>query len=230
VDAEVLAVGPSGKGPGRGAILRHVPFTLWGFEGTREEMTDAGAALFVNVVAFAAKQGGKRVLERRMNGTRDALYDKAAFARKVPGYVRTIQRLYVPEGLGLDSADAIEKWTDANRPWLRTEGRRFVVDGYAKSLGIPNHSRKLLERLIANLAEKKDVEKSLAALHRYTGETGLGKSPAPWRKWFAANRDYLWFSDCDGFRFRVDEVAKAKRVPFGKLHGWSSERLDYRVR
>ena len=28
-DAEAIAVGPSGKGPGRGAILRHGANTLW---------------------------------------------------------------------------------------------------------------------------------------------------------------------------------------------------------
>ncbi len=50
-DAEVLAVGPSGKGPGRGAILRHGPCTFWGFGGTVAALTPAGRPLFVNVVA-----------------------------------------------------------------------------------------------------------------------------------------------------------------------------------
>ena len=33
-DAEILATGPSDKGPGRGAILRHGRYTLWSFNGS----------------------------------------------------------------------------------------------------------------------------------------------------------------------------------------------------
>ena len=74
--------------------------------------------------------------------------------------------------------------------------------------------------------QAKDVDQAQAALVRYTGREE--KSATAWVKWLKANRDYLFFTDCEGFRFKVDEEAKRKGVPTKKLRGWSSEEVDYR--
>ena len=67
-----------------------------------------------------------------------------------------------------------------------------------------------------------------AALLRYTGLDFA--TPRDAKRWLAANRDYLHFSDSEGFVFKVDEEAKRRQIPFARLRGWSSEEIDYRVR
>ncbi len=227
-DAEVLATGPSDKGPGRGAILRHGPNTLWSFNGSREQMTAAGVALFVNTVAFAAKQGGKTVLEKRLNGTRDSLFASLDFVRRSPGYLKTMRRLYLPPVLSQANPEEVEEWLTANRPYLRTNGRRFECDEFAKSLSLPNHRIAYLAKCVENLRRKVDVPQSHAALRRYTSLDIPAEDARAWARWLAENRDYLYFSDSEGFVFKVDEEAKRKRIPFAELRGWSSEDLDYR--
>ena len=66
------------------------------------------------------------------------------------------------------------------------------------------------------------------ALVRYTGLEFPATDAKAWAGWLKENRDYLYFSDCEGFRFKVDEEAKEKRIPFEELRGWSSESIDYR--
>jgi len=229
VDAESIAHGPSGKGPGRGAIVRHGRYVLWSFEGPVSDMTDAGRKLFVNTVFYTARQQEAQVLEKRKNGTRDSLIGKIVFARKNPGYLNTIKRLYVPEELGDATLEQVEKWVMENRPYLHVDGKRFVVDEFAKSLGIPNHQKRLLEQCIKNLGHAGDDNESLKTLVRYTGLSDLGSSPEAWVKWYQENKAYLFFSDCERFMFKLDLCAKEKGIPSEKLRGWSSEMIDYRL-
>jgi len=230
VDAGAIALGPSGKGDNRGAIIRHGHYVLWSFEGSVSEMTSAGRKLFINTVVFSSKQKSRVILEKRNNGTRDQLFSSIEFARKSPGYLNTIKRLYIPESLSEKTLDEIENWLIENRPYLYLQGsRRFQVDEFAKSLGIPNHKKAFYERCIQNLQEKRDVKESLDALVRYTGRESADPSAESWKEWFTQNRDYVFFSDCDGFKLKIDEQAKAKKAPFEKLRSWSSENIRYKV-
>jgi hypothetical protein len=223
IDAELLAMGTSGKGPNRGAIVRHGRYTLWAFEGGVESMTDEGQSLFVNTVFYAARQANSPVLEKRLNGTRD---DPHTYLR--PGLVETLKSLYLPPDLAKADIAGVRAWLIENRPYLRVNGRKYEIDALAKNAGIANHKRAILEYSIANLRNKRDVEASLAALVRYTDRENLGISADAWQKWYDENRDYLFFSDSEGFRFKIDEEAKAKKIPVEKLRGWSSEKIDYR--
>lgn len=228
IDGELIAKGLSGKGPDRGAIVRHGRFTLWGFEGGVDDMTELGKRLFVNTVFYAAKQAKSDVLERKLNQTRDGLFTYLDLARnKSPGFLRTMAQ-YIPESARGKSLKETERWVVENRPYLYAEGRVFHVDELAKKLGIPNHRRAYLEKCIANLREREDVSESAKMLIRYTGCDEHGESYELWEKWYAENREYLFFSDCDGSRFIVDERAKARRIPTEEFRGWSSEEINYR--
>jgi len=122
-----------------------------------------------------------------------------------------------------------ENWVSQNRPYLRVEGkRRLGVDKFARGLRIPNHTIAYLDRCIQCLEDGDNTEQALGVLQRYTGRSDLGDSASAWKQWLAENRSYLYFSDCDGFRFRIDAEAKAKGVPTAQLRRWSSESLDYR--
>ena len=43
------------------------------------------------------------------------------------------------------------------------------------------------------------------------------------------NKDDLFFSDTEGFQFKIDEEAKAQRIPTETLRDWSSETINYRL-
>ena len=221
-DAEVVAKGTSAKGPNRGAILRHGSYVLWAYAGGVKAMTRSGRRLFINTVYFTVRQQGRAVLEQRRNMTRDGLL--TYFAK--PELLETA-RQYLPEELDQAPLEEVQAWLAENRPYLFVEGRRFQVDDFARALGIPNHRRAFLERCIAGLEDEALAGDALEALEFYTGQE-LGPSVEAWKDWYGENAEYLFFTDCDGFRFVVDEEAKALRVPFEKLRGWSSEELDYR--
>jgi len=228
IDAELIAKGTSGKGPNRGAIVRHGRFTLWAFEGPVDDMTDAGRRLFVNTVVYAAGHRGSAVLEKRMTKTRDGPFSYLESARtRSPGLLGTLGR-YLPEEARGKTIDETEAWLVEKRPFLRAEGRVFEVDAFAEKLGIPNHKRELLEHCIANLRSKQNVQESVRELVRYTGQSEFGDSAEAWQDWYEANRDYLFFSDCDGFRFIIDQQAKAAGKPTSEFRGWSSQQVDYR--
>jgi hypothetical protein len=229
IDAEIIAMGTSGKGPLRGAVVRHGPFTFWGFAYAPDAMTDAGRALFLNTLHYAAKQGEREVLEKRMAKTRHSPYSYLALAKfKHPGFIRTLAQ-YLPEEMAGKGITETEAWLDENLPYLYARGRRFEVDLAARELGIPNHSTALLEKCIDDLGKKARYLKAHEVLVRYTGMTGLGASRKAWRKWYKENRDYLFFSDIGGYRFVLDAEAKKKGVPTQELRGWSSEKIDYRA-
>lgn len=161
-------------------------------------------------------------------GTRDSLFASLDFVKRAPGYINTMRRLYLPPVFGTATPDEVREWLSENRPHLRTNGRRFELDELAKGLGIPNHQVVYLEKCIENLQRTREPQESHAALTRYTGQDYPGTDKAAWRRWFKENRDYLYFSDSEGFVFKVDEEAKKQRIPFAKLRGWSSEEIDCR--
>ena len=135
-------------------------------------------------------------------------------------------RRYIPETLSEASAAEIEEWLETNRPYLRCDGRRFTVDRLAEAWKIPNHRKEFLERAIEELKKGRDADVALRALERYTAQN-LGSSPEAWETWYEENEDYLFFSDSQGFVFLIDQEAKEKGIPFEKLRGWSSEKIDY---
>jgi len=229
IDAEVIATGDNAKGGYRSAIIRHGRYVLWGFEGSVSDMTDDGKRLFINTVFYTSRCSDLPVLEKRNNGTRDELFGGLEYAKRVPGYLNTIKDLYLPEGIEKYRHKDIEDWLIKNRPYLRVDdGRRYLVDEFAKSLKIPNHKKEFLEKCIDNLKVRADIQQSVDALIRYTGIKDFGDSFEQWQNWYDTNKDFLYFSDCEGFVFKIDQQAKEKNVPTEKLRNWSSENIDYR--
>lgn len=229
IDAELIATGPSAKGPNRGAIVRHGQYILWGFEGPVSKMTDAGRRLFVNTVFYAALHGDSPVLEKRINGTRDKLFGSLEFARRVPGYLNTIKSLDLPGNMKDKTFREIEKWVAENRSYLRVEDRRrLMVDEFAKRLGVPNHKKEFLDRCIQLLEQDDNSPEAFNALIRYTKCTDIEPSAAAWKQWFTENKNYLYFSDSEGFHFKIDEEAKKNGIASEDFRGWSSESLNYK--
>ena len=227
IDAEVVAIGDNDKNAPRGAIIRHGRYTLWGFVGGVDAMTDTGRRLFVNTVFYAASHADSAVLERKHNETRDTLFGFIELAKyRHPELLHGLRRFF-PAEIRDKSPEQTQTYIEENRDYLRYEGAGFEVDGFAKRLGIANYKRELLERCIENLRGRRQVIESVATLARYTGQTMW--TPTAWGRWYAENKDYLFFSDCQGSHFLIDEQAKAKGVSTAELRGWSSEQINYTV-
>ncbi|TET33990.1 MAG: hypothetical protein E3J72_15470 [Planctomycetota bacterium] len=227
IDGEIVAKGDSAKGPNRGSITRHGNYTLWGFAGDSSKMTDTGCSLFVNAAFYAAKFLDTPVLELRLNQTRDGLYTYLKLAKGNIGFLNTMKQ-YLPASMSGATLSEVEQWLNENRPYLRinkADGRRFEVDEVAKALGIPNHKRALLETLMQNLPDSASQQ----TLVRYTGNSSFGADAAAWQNWYDENKNYLFFSDCEGSVFKIDEGAKAQGIPSETLRGWSSEEINYRT-
>ncbi len=224
IDAELIAKGTSGKGPERGAIVRHGPYTLWGFEGPVENMTEEGKALFINTVYYSAKQKDASVLEKKQNSSRDGLF--IYLTKK--GLLGTVQQ-YLPKEAKGKSIEETYNWLLENRAYLMNTGRPFEIDELARTMNIPNYKKEYLQRLIVRLRDNPDDVESNKALVRYTGMEEFGNSAQEWQKWFDENKDYLFFSDTQGSQFLIDTEAKTKGLPTEQLRNWSSEELNFRV-
>lgn len=224
IDAELIAKGTSGKGPERGAIVRHGPYTLWGFEGPVENMTEEGKALFINTVYYSAKQKYASVLEKKQNSSRDGLF--IYLTKK--GLLGTVQQ-YLPKEAKGKSVEETYNWLLENRAYLMNTGRPFEIDELARTMNIPNYRKEYLQRLIVRLRDNPDDVESNKALVRYTGMEKFGNSAQEWQKWFDENKDYLFFSDTQGSQFLIDTEAKTKGLPTEQLRNWSSEELNFRV-
>ncbi|MBI9019534.1 MAG: hypothetical protein JEZ07_19970 [Phycisphaerae bacterium] len=224
IDAELIAKGTSGKGPNRGAIVRHGPYTLWAFEGPVENMTETGKKLFVNTVYYAAKQRNSPVLERKLNKSRDNLF----IYLSSKGLLGTLQN-YLPKEAKGKTIEQTYHWLVKNRMYLRIKGRAFEVDELARKMNIANFKKEYLQRLIVNLRDNFEEKESYEALVRYTGMKKNGHSTQLWQKWFDENRDYLFFSDTQGSKYLIDTEAKAKGITTAKFRNWSSEELNFRV-
>ena len=99
----------------------------------------------------------------------------------MPDLLEKLGRILPAEARG-KSVDQTEAVLRENRDYLRFEGEGFEIDAFARRLGIANYRRELLERCIENLRGGRDVEESVAALVRYTGQR-LGTSAASWGRW-----------------------------------------------
>lgn len=81
------------------------------------------------------------------------------------------------------------------------EWYKVTVDEDAKSLGIPNNDIKLLDTAVAMLAEGDRKDMAMGILTRYTKESF--QTAKKWKNWLQENRDQLYFSEGDGYKFIV---------------------------
>ncbi|GAA4234612.1 hypothetical protein GCM10022291_14440 [Postechiella marina] len=76
-----------------------------------------------------------------------------------------------------------------------------AIDEDAKALGIPNNDIKLIDTAIKMLKKGGDVAMAKRILTRYTNENF--KTEKEWVKWFKKNRNKLYFSEGDGYKYII---------------------------
>ncbi|PUV24630.1 hypothetical protein DCO56_14280 [Sphingobacterium athyrii] len=96
------------------------------------------------------------------------------------------------------------EYYDQNKDYFYAEDASYVitVDQDAKSLGIPNTDKRLLEKCISLLEKGEDVDKAKRILDRYTLLDF--KTVQEWRSWFEKNKSRIFFTQSGGFYFMVN--------------------------
>ena len=104
---------------------------------------------------------------------------------------------------GTDVA-AYEKYFKENTPYFYAtlDGYDLMLDEDAKSLGIANNDKRILDRAISLWEKGEDVEKARRLLHRYT--LLRYDNPKEWRAWYKKYEKQLFFTESGGWLWLVN--------------------------
>ena len=104
---------------------------------------------------------------------------------------------------GTDVA-AYEKYFKENTPYFygSLDGYDLMLDEDAKSLGIANNDKRILDRAISLWEKGEDVEKARRLLHRYT--LLRYDNPKEWRAWYKKYEKQLFFTESGGWLWLVN--------------------------
>ena len=114
------------------------------------------------------------------------------------------------ERFGADEAD-YAKYYEENTPYFYGSFNDYglTLDEDAKSLGIPNNDKRLIDKAITLWETKQDVEKAKRILQRYT--LLRYNTPQQYREWFNKYQKQLFFTESGGWLWLVN--SQDKNVP-----------------
>lgn len=127
--------------------------------------------------------------------------------QEVPNYLDYVKErageLY--EKLGTDVA-AYEKYYTENRPYFYGNLNDYGVelDEDAKSLGIANNDKRILDKTISMWENNQDVEKAKRILYRYT--LLRYEDAKEWRQWYKKYQNKLFFTESGGWLWLVNDL------------------------
>jgi len=201
-DSEMIAGGVNMKGDHGIALAREANLFLWGPVAAPAEMTEEARKVFVNTIVYMRGFAGERPTVRRDVRARNSLKEiiESPYITRVAQFAN-----YFP-------GDMVASFgTDKTKYQTHFEGKTdwvyvppatlcFTVDEEARSLGVPNHDVRLLDRCVEGLGDASKRELAARVLARYTG-LSFGTDVAAWKAWLTQHRDSLYFSDAYGYRF-----------------------------
>ena len=129
----------------------------------------------------------------------------AEHPQPIPTYGQFIQQqageLFAQFGTDVD---AYEKYFKENTPYFycSLDGYDLMLDEDAKSLGIANNDKRILDRAISLWEKGEDVEKARRLLHRYT--LLRYDNPKEWRAWYKKYEKQLFFTESGGWLWLVN--------------------------
>lgn len=212
-DAEWISSGVNSKGPTSMALGRHGNLFLWVFSGHPGQMTGTGRRVFLNSVVYMKSFDGQRPLVQRAMMARDWAFvyvgylEHYAKGGEVPDWLENQFPKAAVQEAGFNQA-GLTAWFKRNLEFLRPTGGGLDVDPLVKELGVSNRRIEFLDALVQRLDRDPHGELARKLLKRYVGER-FADNPASFHPWLQENRDYLFFSDVGGFRWFVNEPAKA---------------------
>lgn len=127
--------------------------------------------------------------------------------QEVPNYLDYVKErageLY--EKFGAD-VTAYEKYYTENRPYFYGNLNDYGVelDEDAKSLGIANNDKRILDKAISMWENNQDVEKAKRILYRYT--LLRYEDAKEWRQWYKKYQNKLFFTESGGWLWLVNDL------------------------
>jgi hypothetical protein len=228
-ELEVISGGVNHKTPQAGAIWRQGNLLHFGFEQSPAEMNDAGRALLVNAIAYIARFTDDRPIVRTPSTFKQGarLVDRDVIRRRIERTVGDIDTLkyFMTAATFQEMKDQkgaeISDWFRRVRDYLHADAKGLLlVDVEAQSFGVPPATPAFLETAIADLSKRDRQSTARKLLNRYVPDgPGREAPPEAWRVWWSQNKPYLFFSDTGGFRWYVDPLARARRIPTSELRG-----------
>ncbi len=109
------------------------------------------------------------------------------------------------EKFGTD-VDAYVKYYTENRPYFygNVNGYDVEIDEDAKSLGIANNDKRILDKAISLWESNTDVEKAKRLLYRYT--LLRYDNVQEWRNWYKKYQGKLFFTESGGWLWLVNDL------------------------
>ena len=228
-EVEVFCGGINSKTAKAAGLWRQGNLLHFGFEQSPAELNATGRALLINSVVYIARFREDRAIAKIVSPfVGPSPHDRAAIHRALtrPDFGLPYLKIIVAEPLYKEMA---ERSNDERLAWYRqfegflhgNEEGRLVVDEDAVSFGAPPNSPQFFDKAIAALAADKDVASQAARLlERYAPDgPGENSSAAAWKSWLLENKPYLFFSDCGGYRWYIDALAKQRAIPSARLRG-----------
>ena len=223
-EVEIMCGGINSKGAGYAALWRQGNLMHFGFEESPSEYNDVGRALLENAVCYIAQFTEDRPIAVTPSGFVDRNYprsrrllraalDSPATPAKTLGafFVEEIQ-----EKLLKMSVDDAKGWIRENMGFFASSAKGLLeVDEDAKGLGLAIDDASFLTKALAG-----EAKRAVALLARRVPE---GPGPAAtleqWKAFLDADRDYLFFTETGGYAWRLDPLARKRKVPTAELRG-----------
>jgi hypothetical protein len=228
-DVEVFCGGQNEKTVDAVAVWRQGFLVHFGFEPGPAKLNDAGKALLVNTIAYAARCADDRPVTRVVSPfkTRERMLMPREKARSG---VKTRESLatwftgpIVDELVALPVDQRSAKLREIEPFLAAGEGNRFEVDAALRAWNVSNRDLAFFTRCEEALrAGGDDAARATRLLARYVPEgPGAAAGAEAWTKWIGQHRAFVFFSDVGGFRWFVDPLAKTRGVPTAELRGAS---------
>lgn len=102
-------------------------------------------------------------------------------------------------------AEAFQKYITDNFNYLHCDADGFFsykVDTDVQKIGVSNHNIQLLDTCIKMLSSNNQPNLALTVLKRYTWENFT--TAQEWDKWLSKNRNKLFFSETNGYKFMIN--------------------------
>ena len=219
-DSEIISGGENSRGDQAAALAREANRFVWGPGASPSHMTEEGRRVFVNTIVYMKQfDGAKQTVWRGQRPRTDAswLYDHMEMIVKrissVPAEYQErekkesfdpqIRMLFPPETVKLFDTD-IDKYRALYEPnvgyiYVPHDAIWWAIDEDAKSIGVPNNEVRFLDKCIELMGQPGKAATAQKLLERYTGQSLQGAKA--WRQWLKSNREKLYFSDANGYRF-----------------------------